>query len=319
MLRDLKNPSYLKNCARFPLMKRLLLCLLVFSGSMRAEDSGDGLAGYFKSLASASQKALGKDGGNRFFYMPSGSISKTPTNYNYKYEDVTFPALDGAKLNGWFLPAMGVKKAKGTVVFSHGNAGALGHHFGFVSWYVRAGYNVLMYDYRGFGKSKGEISRAGVVNDVEAAFRYVKTRKDVDATRLISYGHSLGGASSITALGRKKMEGLRAVISFAGFASYRDMAQKIAGDWGASVVTDELSPRDFVAKISPVPILIVHGDADGVVPFSQGKLLFKNASEPKTFMPIKGGNHQQALWQNDEKYRKEILKWLDDVMNAYLG
>lgn len=295
-------------------MKCIFLCLLVYSGSLCADESGGGLAGYFKGLAAASQKTLGKNGGNRFFYMPSGPISKTPANYNYKYEDVTFPALDGAKLNGWFLPAMGVEKAKGTVVFSHGNAGALGHHFGFVAWYVRAGYNVFMYDYRGFGKSKGEITREGVVNDVEAAFHYVKTRKDVDATRLISYGHSLGGASSITALGRKKMEGLCAVISFAGFASYRDMAQKVAGDWGASVVSDELSPRDFVAKISPAPVLIVHGDADGVVPFSQGELLFKNASEPKTFMPIKGGDHQLALWQDDEKYQKEILKWLDSVI-----
>lgn len=281
---------------------------------MNAEESGGGLAGYFEGLAEAAQKTLGKDGGNRFFYMPSGPIAETPATYNYKYEDITFPALDGVALNGWFLPAMSVEKAKGTVVFSHGNAGALGHHFGFVAWYVRAGYNVFMYDYRGFGKSKGEIARAGVVSDVEAAFRYVKTRKDVDFSRLISYGHSLGGASSITALGRKNIPGLRAVITFAGFASYRDMAQKVAGDWGASVVTDELSPRDFVSKISPVPILIVHGEADGVVPFSQSELLFKNAREPKTFMPIKDGDHQQALWKNDEKYRKEILRWLDEVL-----
>ncbi len=300
-------------------MRYFLICFCALLSTLAAQESSAGKLSTFLraeagKIATAAGDSLGKDGGNRFFYMPSGPIEKTPATYGYKYEDVTFPALDGNKLNGWFLPAAGVKKAKGTVVFSHGNAGALGHHFGFVAWYVRAGYNVFMYDYRGFGKSKGDITRAGVVSDVTAAFNYVKTRPDVDATRLVSYGHSLGGSSSITALGRKKMPGLRAVISYAGFASYRDMAQKVGGNWGVSVVTDELSPRDFVAKISPVPILIVHGTADGVVPFSQAKLLFKNAKKPKTFMAIKGGDHQQALWKNEGEYCKKILRWLDAAM-----
>lgn len=295
-------------------MKACFLCLLVFSGFLKADEANGKVADYLKALTEASQKTLGKNGGNRFFYFPTRAIDKTPATYGYRYEDVTFPGLDGVKLNGWFLPAASVAKAKGTIVFSHGNAGALGHHFGFVSWLVNAGYQVFMYDYRGFGKSEGEITRLGVVSDVEAAFRYVKTRPDVDATRLISYGHSLGGASSISALGRKKIAGVRAVISFASFASYRDMAKKVAGEFGAGVVTDELSPRDFVARISPVPLLIVHGKSDGVVPFSQSEILFENAREPKTFMPIKDGDHQRALWKNDEEYRKKILAWLDEAM-----
>jgi alpha-beta hydrolase superfamily lysophospholipase len=87
------------------------------------------------------------------------------------------------------------------IVFSHGNTGSIGHHLGFVIWLVDAGYNVLMYDYRGFGKSGGMVDRRGMVNDVKAAFTYTSSRADVDAGNLVSYGHSLGGAKSVTAIG----------------------------------------------------------------------------------------------------------------------
>jgi len=260
------------------------------------------------------KKLLGKKGGDRFFYYPTRIGPHNPKDYGYEMESVKFSSRDGTKLHGWFLPARGGKKAHATVVFSHGNAGSMGYHFGFITWLVNEGYHVLMYDYRGFGFSEGKPERSGMIEDVLAAMRYVKTRKEVDPNRLVSFGHSLGGAKSIAALGKEKVSGLRAVISHAGFSSYTEMARVMGGEVGANVVGDEWAPRDWVSKIG-VPLLIIHGEKDGVVPFAHGEELFARAGEPKTFFRVQGGDHQRSLVMNDGAYRKKVLQWLAKVLN----
>jgi len=271
--------------------------------------------GTAESLAKLAEKLLGKEGGNRLFYFPTKTAPDTPKKYQQDYEDVTFKSQDGTKLHAWFMAPPKTQKVKGTIVYSHGNAGSIGYHIPFVLWMVQDGYQVLLYDYRGYGKSEGQVSRKGLVEDVHAAFTYVKTRKDVDANRLISFGHSLGGAKSLAALGQKMPSGVRGVVDFAGFASYQDMARHFAGQAGVKIVTDDLSARDLIEKISPVPVLIVHGTEDHTVPLSQGELLFKKAKEPKTFFKIEGGNHTQALSMNKEEYRKKILAWMAKVLS----
>lgn len=266
--------------------------------------------GDFSKLALA---LVGRNGGNGLFYFPTSDAPDTPKTWGWKFEDVWFGSKDGTRLHGWFIPAAG-KKAKGTVVFSHGNAGAMGHHLGFVTWLLPEGFNVLMYDYRGFGKSGGVLDRHGMVQDVRAAFEYVKTRRDVDKDRLVSFGHSLGAAKSITALGETPVPGVKAVVSDGGFASYRGMAEVIAGRVGANIVTDEWAPKDWVAKVAPVPLLIVHGTADEVVPLEQGKLLFGAATGPKTMFTVKGGHHGDSLWRNDGEYRRKLIVWLKDAL-----
>lgn len=266
-------------------------------------------------LTSIAERLLGRNGGNRLFYYPSKTAPDVPSKYGYRYEDVNFKSEDGTKLHGWFLnPKRGVEP-KGTIVFHHGNAGSVGYHITFVGWMVRAGYQVLLYDYRGYGKSGGTITRKGLVQDTRAAVNYVKTRQDVNSKRLISYGHSLGGAKSLAALGEEMIPGVRGVVSFAGFASYEDMARRIAGETGANLVTDDYSARDFVEKISPVPALIAHGTNDTTVPLSQGEKLFEKAKEPKTFYRIPKGSHTRALFMNDGEYRKKVLIWMDQVLS----
>ena len=266
-------------------------------------------------LTNLAQAMLGEKGGNRLFYFPTRDVPATPEKWGMKFEDCEFASADGTKLHGWFLPAKG-EKAKATVVFSHGNAGSIGHHLGFVMWFVEAGYHVMMYDYRGFGKSGGVVDRRGMLDDVKAAFAYVSKRKDVDASRLISYGHSLGGAKSVTALAETPVKGVCAVVIDGAFASYQTMARVMAGNLGANLVTDELSPKDFVAKLAPVPLLVVHGTADEVVPFSQGKQLFDTANEPKTLFDVKDARHGDALSRANGEYRKKMIAWLDGVLKG---
>lgn len=266
-------------------------------------------------LAKAAQNFSGNKGGNQLFYFPTRDEPTTPAAWGFKFETVDFKSGDGTPLHGWFIPGRS-KLPKATVVFSHGNAGSISYHMGFVMWLAEAGYNVLMYDYRGFGKSGGSVDRRGMIDDVKAAFAYAAKRKDVDHTRLISYGHSLGGAQSVTALGETPVKGLRAIIIDGAFASYQKMASVIGGQLGASLVTDELSPKDFVEKLAPVPLLVVHGDRDEVVPLSQGKQLFEAAGQPKTFFEVKNGRHGTSLSENDGAYRKKLIAWLDATLKS---
>lgn len=256
---------------------------------------------------------LGSGNTNRYFYFPTFDEPSTPAMWGFRFEDVKFKSTDGTNLHGWFMPSR-EKQPKGTIIFSHGNAGSLGHHIGFVMWLVEAGYQVFMYDYRGFGKSGGELDRHGMIEDVKGAFAYVSARKDVDAGRLVSYGHSLGGAKSVTALSGNQVAGLRAVVIDGAFASYRAMARVVGGELGANLITDEFSPKDFIGKISGTPLLVVHGDSDQVVPLSQGKELFNLANEPKTLFEVKDGRHGDALARENGAYRKRMLEWLDGVM-----
>lgn len=267
------------------------------------------------SLGQLAKSALGSTGGNRLFYFPTRDEPSTPANWGLKFEAVDFDSADGTPLHGWFIPGK-TSKPKGTIVFSHGNAGSISYHIGFCAWFAEAGYNVFMYDYRGFGKSGGEPDRRGMIDDVKAAFAYIMKRPDIDKRRIISYGHSLGGAQSVTALAESPVKGLRAIIIDGAFASYQAMASVIGGQLGASLVSDELAPKDFVAKLAPIPFLVVHGSHDEVVPVSQGIQLYQSAGQPKTLFEVKDGRHGTALSNDGGAYRKRTLEWMEHALDG---
>lgn len=271
------------------------------------KEDNSGLKNLAKSL-------IGSENANRFFYFPTRDQPATPAKWNFEYEDVTFKSTDETPLHGWFLSAKEKSELKGTVVFSHGNAGSMGHHIGFVLWLAEAGYNVFIYDYRGFGKSGGEVDRNGMIEDVKSAFAYVSGRPDVDAGSVISYGHSLGGAKSVAAIVEGQISGLKAIIIEGTFSSYQAMARLVGGQLGAELITDDFSPKDYIGRIVGTPMLVVHGKRDEVVPFSQGKQLYDLANKPKTFFEVTEGNHGNSLSRDNGAYRKRLLKWLEDVM-----
>lgn len=268
-------------------------------------------------LTRIAESLLGRNGGNRLFYLPTHDVPATPKKWGYAYEDVHFNSKDGTPLHGWFIPANASKQpGKATIVFSHGNAGSIGHHLGFVLWFADAGYNVLTYDYRGFGKSGGKVDRRGMLDDVRAAFDYAANRPQQPHLPLVSFGHSLGGAKSLVALSEAPVKGLRAVVTDAAFSSYQAMARVIAGQVGADLVTDEWAPKDFVRKIAPLPLLIVHGSDDEVVPVAQGRQLFNAAAMPKTLFEVKGGRHGDSLSRENGAYRTKVLSWLAERLDS---
>lgn len=264
-------------------------------------------------LATLSVVASG--GLDRLFYHPDDFVYRTPDQDGYAYETVDFASADGTRLSGWFIPAKG--EALGTVLHFHGNAQNMSAHYSFVSWLPAQGFNLFLFDYRGYGASEGDPSREGVFQDAVAALRHVKARDDIDQDRLIVFGQSLGGALALAAVAAEKPAGLRGLATDSAFSSYKRVAADHAGvlkPLAYVLVGNRYGPQKRVAEIAPIPLLFIHGTADRVVPYSHARQLHETASEPKELWTIEGGGHTCALGENAETYipllRARFIEWV---------
>jgi uncharacterized protein len=252
---------------------------------------------------------------NRYFYHPTSTVYQTPARLRMKYDDVAFRSKDGTELKGWFIPAQ--VKPVGTVVHFHGNAQNMTAHFSFVDWLPREGFNLFVFDYRGYGQSEGEPSRRGVYEDAVAAVAYVRTRADVDPDRVVVFGQSLGGANAIAVVGSGRASGIRAVAIESAFFSYRtivrDQLKRVPIisllRWPLSfiIVGNGYSPEKVVDMISPVPLLLIHGTADRVIPVEHGRRLFESAKEPKELWIVENGRHTEAFSKYGHEYRTRLV------------
>lgn len=255
---------------------------------------------------------------NRLFYHPDSRIYRTPDRDGYSYEDVVFESEDGVKLHGWFIQAVG--HAEGTVIHFHGNAQNLSAHYAFVSWFPISGYNLFLFDYRGYGKSEGRPTREGVYRDSVAALRYASQRASQSQQPLFVFGQSMGGAAAITAVASGKIETVRGMVIDSAYYSHRSVAKDALRSTTAGsllsvatplMVSDGFDPGDWVDEISPIPIAIMHGTDDRVVPFSHGEALYAAAKEPKEFWVVQGGGHTDALVSRRREYGQRILDFFE--------
>ena len=237
-----------------------------------------------------------------------------------RLEDVYFKSSDGTQLHGWFLPNR-VGKKKGTIMFLHGNAQNISTHVRFVWWLPRNGYDVFIFDYRGYGRSQGEATLDGVHLDVQSAIETLLARKDIHPDNLVLYGHSLGGALSVTSLADSPYrDRFKLLIVESSFTRYRTVAREVLGNFWLTwlfqyplswTVSDDFAPVDAIARISPIPILLVHGDADSVIDHHHSGELYSAAREPKAFWLVAGANHG-ALY--NPLQRERLLKYLDKIL-----
>lgn len=227
------------------------------------------------------------------FYYPDNVDYGSPMQQGLTYQSLEFTSKDGTTLHGWFVPAKGLqnpKDALGTVVHFHGNAQNLSAHWHGVKWLPEQGFNVFLFDYRGYGKSAGKPSQQGLFDDGNAALDYVRQRADVDANKLLIFGQSLGGTNAIAVVGAGNRAGVKAVAIESTFSAYSDIANdKISG--AGILLRDTYSANRYVDKIAPIPLLLLHGTHDSVIPHSHSQTLYDLAQEPKRLIIIKGGQH----------------------------
>ncbi|MDF1817230.1 MAG: alpha/beta hydrolase [Immundisolibacteraceae bacterium] len=208
------------------------------------------------------------------FFYPAETWVQTPTTLGLEYEDIQLTAADGTRLHGWFLPVSG--SPRGTLLFLHGNAENISTHINNVSWLPAAGYQVLLLDYRGFGRSTGSPELTGVLQDIDSAISWLEEAPEAVDQRLYILGQSLGASLMFAAVARRAdQQKLCALVSDAAFTRYGDIVRQVAArswlTWPlqhplAWLLDSDYDPVDALATMSDLPILFFHSRDDEIIP-----------------------------------------------------
>ncbi|HWU36427.1 MAG TPA: alpha/beta hydrolase [Candidatus Acidoferrum sp.] len=237
-------------------------------------------------------------------FVPERAIHMTPRSEGLTYEEIWFPAADGVKLHGWLVPAPG---AHLTLVWFHGNAGNISHRVDNIKSLHRSlGHpelpNIFIFDYRGYGRSAGhlsDLSEEATYHDAEGALACVRGRVDLAHTKLVYFGRSLGAAIAVEMARRHTPVGL---ILETPFTSIRDMTRVLLPFFPVgSLLRTKYDSLHKMQQIR-VPLLVLHGDRDDVVPYELGRRLFEAANPPKTFYTIRGAHHNDTYIVGDAAY-----------------
>jgi fermentation-respiration switch protein FrsA (DUF1100 family) len=258
---------------------------------------------------------------DRFIYFPfkHAPTDTDPRAQGLEVEDVFIRAADGIELHAWYAAAPG---ARFTLLYFHGNAGNLSDRVGNIAFLRGLPVNVLALDYRGYGRSQGRPSEAGLYRDAEAAYDYLTRIRGVPPERLVVLGQSLGTAVAVELAMRRTVAGL---ILEGGFPSARRVAERVMWlpgvHWlmrtrfdAASALKQLHLPFDG-AQGTPsgsrgVPVLVAHCRADPVIPFDLGEELFRAANEPKTFVELPGACHEPLYVGDAEGYAARLRAFL---------
>jgi hypothetical protein len=242
----------------------------------------------------------------RFVFFPDPVLIGTPRSVGLAYEDVEFPASDGVRLHGWFVPGPRAE----TLLWFHGNAGNISHRLDQLRLlHDLVGAGVFAIDYRQYGRSSGSASEQGLYADAQGALSYLLGRTDVDPHRLVYFGQSLGSAVAIDLATRRSPRGL---VLETPFLSLRAMAGTILPGPLSAILP---AAFDNLRKIERVgaPVLFIHGDRDEIVPYEQGRRLFAEAKPPKAFYTVRGAGHNDPYIVGGDSYFRRLREFIDKL------
>ena len=228
----------------------------------------------------------------------------TPRDHGLDYEPLTLTTADGERLDAWFIPA---PQTHGTALILHGNAGNISHRMDSIAMFHRLGYSVLIFDYRGYGRSSGKPSEQGLYQDAQTAWDHLTWQRGIAPTRIILFGESLGGAVAAWLAVRERPG---ALVLSSVFTSAPELATDLypwlPAKW---LVRMRYDTRSTLAQVS-CPVLIAHSPDDEIIPFHHGQRLFNAAAAPKVFLPLTGGHNDSFIFMHQ--------KWVD-VLAGFLS
>jgi fermentation-respiration switch protein FrsA (DUF1100 family) len=206
-----------------------------------------------------------------------------------RVRELTFASAAGDRIHAWFTFPEGWQPRQGAILISHGNGNNLSSESGRAyRWRESLGRAVLLYDYPGYGKSSGRPSEAGCYAAGEAALHWLTDGQRVPVGEIISVGESMGGAIAVELANRYDV---RLLVLHSAFTSFPDMAQVRFPCYPSRYMVHSRMDNEAKIRLVHCPVIITHGTADRVVPFSQGERLFAAANEPKQFVRLEGHGH----------------------------
>lgn len=235
---------------------------------------------------------------NSLLYFPDRALHATPGDAGLDYSDLEIETEDGERLHGWLVEA--ATPTRGCVLLCHGNAGNVSDRLPHAVLLAKAGFDVLLFDYRGYGRSTGNPTEQGTYRDARAARQPLGGRAP-----LYYLGESLGGAVALALARESPPAGL---VLQSAFTSVRDMARLHYPFIPAALVPDAYPSIRLIGGIE-APLLVLHGERDDIVPPSHGRALFDAAPEPKRIRTFPELGHNDLVPLAGDAYAEAIASW----------
>jgi uncharacterized protein len=241
----------------------------------------------------------------RLIYFPSPGPVPPATAVSPTGRDVVLETDDGIRLDAWYFPGRG-----GAMLVCNGNAGDRSMRAGLAVAFNRAGFSVLLFDYRGYGGNPGDPSEDGLAADARAAQQWLARQPDVDPRRIAYFGESLGAA---VAVGLAVQSPPAALVLRSPFTSLPDVGA-VHYPWlpVQRLLLDRYPSIDRIASVS-APVLVIAGDRDDIVPMSLSRRLYDAAAEPKRFVLVPGAGHNDPELVDGRQVLPEITGFLSST------
>lgn len=249
-------------------------------------------------------------------YFPSREVERTPAAIGLAFEEVAPSTEDGLQLHGWFVTAR--VKSSPTALILHGNAGNISHRLAKLAILHELGMNVLLIDYRGYGRSEGKPDEQGLYFDARAAHAYLTQARGIPECNIILYGESLGSAIAVDLAAQSELGG---VILEAPFTSMADVGRDVYPFLPVGLLAR--SKYNSLSKIGRVssPLLLLHSRDDELIPIRHSERLLAAAPGPKRLVEL-AGRHNDAFLASETAYRaglRDFICALNTKENACPG
>jgi hypothetical protein len=247
----------------------------------------------------------------RLIYLPTQAVPDIAVALP-GIEEVTYSTEDGLTLAAWFMPATS-EETNGTVVVFNGNAGNRSDRLPLAKAFAERGYAVLLVDYRGYGGNPGRPSEEGLAADARAAVAYLKARSGFDSNRLVYFGESLGAAVVLGLVDHKEPA---ALVLRSPFTSLPEVASIHYPFLPTSLLLWDRYPNLEAIQGITVPVMIISGSDDTIVPAEQSKKLFEASPGPKRLLVIDGADHNDFALTAGDRLVDEVVEFLEDVFSG---
>ncbi len=240
---------------------------------------------------------------NALLYLPSRRIEQTPADAGLAYRDLEFATADGERLHGWWV--LRRAPALGHLLLCHGNAGNVGDRVAHAAVLTAVGFDVLLFDYRGYGHSSGRPGEQGTYRDARAALACLLRQAEVDSSHVFYLGESLGAAVALELAIGHPPAGL---VLLSAFTSIRDMGRKHYPQIPTALVPDAYPSLRLISELR-APVLILHGEDDAIVPAEHARALSDAAPDPRRLRLVPGVGHNDLISHAGTRVAQEIASW----------
>lgn len=251
---------------------------------------------------------------DRLVFFPDKQLSGDPQQWGMNFEEVWLTATDGVRSHAWYVPAS--SPTARTVLFLHGNGGNISHRPQTIALYHQLGLNILILDYRGYGRSEGKPSETGTLLDASAAWRHLRDERSIDAAAILIHGRSLGGGVALALADQLTQNDIDFAALFveSTFTSIADVGAEKYPWLPVRLLSRIHYPNKQRIATIKVPVLIAHGPGDELIPFHHGKGLHAVAPTGSVFLQMQGG-HNDGFIVTGQPYVESLAQFV----NAHLG